>query len=105
MSTAISDESHLVPIDQLDEAIVNLASHINQSSYELLVLVRQFDERVGWLKWGFESCADWLHWRCDFSLCTAREKVRVAHALKIQPRLRRISHALALPSGPRKPLE
>jgi len=61
MSTVISDECHLVPIDQLDEAIVNLASHINQSSYELLVLVRQFDERVGWLKWGFESCADWLH--------------------------------------------
>lgn len=85
MSTAISDESHLVPIDQLDEAIVNLASHINQSTYELLVLVRQFDERVGWLKWGFESCADWLHWRCDFSICTAREKVRVAHALKTQP--------------------
>jgi len=85
MSTAISNESHLVPIDQLDEAIVNLASRINQGTYELLVLVRQFDERVGWLKWGFESCADWLHWRCDFSLCTAREKVRVAHALKTQP--------------------
>ena len=85
MSTVIRNDSHLVPIDQLDEAIVNLASRINQSTYELLVLVRQFDERVGWLKWGFESCADWLHWRCDFSMSTAREKVRVAHALKCQP--------------------
>ena len=85
MSTVISDESHLVPIDELDKAIANLASRINQHAYEMLVLVRQFDERVGWLKWGFESCAEWLHWRCDFSLCTAREKVRVAHALKTQP--------------------
>jgi len=85
MSTAIPVDSDLVPIDELDKAIATLASRINQDSYELLVLVRQFDERVGWLKWGFESCTEWLHWRCDFSLCTAREKIRVAHALKTQP--------------------
>src|SRR5690606_34002367 len=39
----------------------------------------------GWLRWGFHSCADWLHWRCDLSLSAAREKVRVAHALKTLP--------------------
>ena len=49
------------------------------------MLVRQFDERAGWLEWGFGNCAEWLHYRCDLSMNAAREKVRVAHALKILP--------------------
>lgn len=49
------------------------------------MLVRQFDERAGWLKWGLANCAEWLHWRCDLSMSAAREKVRVAHALKTLP--------------------
>ena len=69
-------------IDELDRAIVNLSARINAASYELLVLIRRFDERAGWLQWGFANCAEWLHWRCDLSLSAAREKVRVAHALK-----------------------
>jgi len=72
-------------IDELDRAIVKLATHINAASYELLVLVRRFDERAGWLKWGFSNCSQWLHWRCDLSLSAARERVRVAHALKTLP--------------------
>jgi hypothetical protein len=74
-----------IAIDQLDEAIVSLAARINASTYELLVLIREFDERAGWLKWGLESCSQWLHWRCDLSRCAAREKVRVAHGLKDLP--------------------
>jgi hypothetical protein len=35
---------------------------------------------------GFQSCAEWLHWRCDIGLSAAREKVRVAHALTTYPR-------------------
>lgn len=77
-------EDHL-SIDDLDRGIVNLAARINAATYELLVLVRQFDERAGWLKWGLANCAEWLHWRCDLSMSAAREKVRVAHALKILP--------------------
>jgi len=72
-------------IDDLDRAIVLLSARINAASYELLVLVRRFDERAGWLKWGFSNCAEWLHWRCDLSISAAREKVRVAHALKTLP--------------------
>jgi hypothetical protein len=77
--------SDLPSIDDLDRAIVNLSSRINAETYELLVLVRQFDERAGWLKWGLRNCAEWLHYRCDFSMNAAREKVRVAHALKTLP--------------------
>ncbi|MDH3439268.1 MAG: HNH endonuclease [Gammaproteobacteria bacterium] len=40
--------------------------------------------RIG-LQWGLDNCAEWLAWRCDLSLTTAREKVRVAHALKSLP--------------------
>ena len=75
----------LPDIDDLDRAIVSLSTRINAATYELLVLIRQFDERAGWLKWGFLNCADWLHWRCDLSTSAAREKVRVAHALKVLP--------------------
>jgi len=77
--------NRLPSIDDLDQAIVNLATRINAETYELLVLVRQFDERAGWLKWGLCNCAEWLHYRCDLSMSAAREKVRVAHALKTLP--------------------
>ncbi|HUF79879.1 MAG TPA: DUF222 domain-containing protein, partial [Burkholderiales bacterium] len=74
-------------IDALDHAIVALAGRLNAATHDLLVLIRRFDERGGWLRWGFESCADWLHWRCDLSMSACREKVRVAHALKTLPEI------------------
>ncbi|MFQ5608861.1 MAG: DUF222 domain-containing protein [Woeseiaceae bacterium] len=74
-----------VPIEELDRDILNLCRSINAATYELLTLIRQFDERVGWCKWGLSSCTEWLAWRCDLSMATAREKVRVAHALKALP--------------------
>ena len=85
MTPLITPEEDYVSIDELDRGIVNLAARINAATYELLVLVRQFDERAGWLKWGLANCAEWLHWRCDLSMSAAREKVRVAHALKTLP--------------------
>ena len=72
MSPKKSPKNHLISIDELDRGIVNLAGRINAATYELLVLVRQFDERAGWLEWGLPSsgtevgnCAEWLHFRCD----------------------------------------
>jgi len=85
ISQAYSQDNGHPDIDDLDRAIVNLAARINAASYELLVLVRRFDERGGWLKWGFSNCSEWLHWRCDLSLSAARERVRVAHSLKTLP--------------------
>ena len=85
MKPAKSPHDSLPSIDELDRGIVTLAARINASTYELLVLVRQFDERAGWLQWGLANCAEWLHWRCDLSMSASREKVRVAHALKALP--------------------
>jgi hypothetical protein len=80
-----SPAARLLSIDELDRDIVNLTDRLSAGTFELLVLIRQFDERAGWLKWGLANCAEWLHWRCDLSMSTAREKVRVAHALKTLP--------------------
>jgi len=77
--------TELTPIEALDQSILNFCARINSATYDLLVMIREFDERGGCLKWGLDCTATWLAWRCDLSMATAREKVRVAHALKHLP--------------------
>ncbi len=72
-------------IDDLDAEICTLARQMNAQTYRLLVLVREFDDRLGWAKWGLRNCAEWLAWRCGLSLSAAREKVRTAQALRAMP--------------------
>jgi hypothetical protein len=72
-------------IDDLDAAICVLTTQQNAVEYRLLLLVREFDDRCGWAKWNFASCAQWLAWRCGIGRSAAREKVRVAHALRDVP--------------------
>jgi hypothetical protein len=76
----------LSEIDQLADAIATLAARLHAATYELLVLLREFDQRAGWND-GFLSCAHWLHWRTGIDLGAAREKVRVARALADLPRI------------------
>ena len=72
-------------VEALADRIADLAARIQAATCELLVLIRQFDERDGWE--GFASCAHWLSWRIGLAPGAAREKVRVAHALAKLPRL------------------
>jgi len=74
------------PVEQLGETIADLAARIHAATYDLLVMLREFDERNGWTN-GFMSCAHWLHWRTGIDLGAAREKVRVAKALPSLPLL------------------
>ena len=77
------DRAALTPtIDDLDAAICRLARRTNAETCQFLLLVRDFDDRFGWLKWSCRSCAEWLAWRCGLSVSAAREHVRVAHALR-----------------------
>jgi hypothetical protein len=69
-----------MPLDALGEAIAELAGRIHAATYELLVMLREFDAEGGWNN-GFLSCAHWLSWRTGIDMGTAREKVRVARAL------------------------
>ena len=84
--------------DALGERIAVLAARLHAATYELLVLLGQFDAENGWNN-GFLSCAHWLHstptrtprasgapaWRTGIDLGAAREKVRVARALPALP--------------------
>ena len=72
--------------EQLGEAIAELSARIQAATYELLVLIREFDAGAGW-NTGFCSCAHWLNWRTGLDLGAAREKVRVARALGDLPLL------------------
>lgn len=81
-------EDPTADLDRLGNEIAELSAHIQAATYQLLVLIREFDNRGGWGT-GFRSCAHWLNWRTGLDLGAAREKVRVAHALADLPVLSR----------------
>ena len=72
-------------MEQLADRIAELSARIQAATYELLFLIRQFDQREGWSD--FNSCAHWLSWRAGLAPGAAREHVRVARALADLPRL------------------
>ena len=80
-----SNDVHDLPLDQVEEEITTLAGHIAAATARFLVLLATFDTREGWAGAGIKSCAHWLSWRCGMSLSTAREHLRVAHALTDLP--------------------
>ncbi len=82
--TSESVDSH--DAHALGETIASIAAGLHAATYQLLVLLREFDARSGWNN-GFLSCAHWLHWRTGFDLGASREKVRVARALPALPRI------------------
>ncbi len=84
MADRQTDLAHLTPTERLGEQIATLAARIDAATYQLLVLIRSFDEQEGWSN-GFASCAHWLTWRIGLAPNAARERVRVARALAELP--------------------
>ena len=82
----VASEDRCEEIDRLGEKIAELSAHIDAATYRLLVLIADFDERNGW-NTGFRCCAHWLNWRTGLAMGAARERVRVARALRALPRL------------------
>ncbi len=76
-------------LEHLGEQIAELAARITAATYQLLAMIRDFDERGGWHSayGGFHTCAHWLSWRTGLARGPAREKVRVARALGELPAL------------------
>ena len=72
--------------ERMGEEIATLAARIDAATYELLVLIRKFDELGNW-GCGFLSCAHVLHWRIGLAPGAARERVRIARALGYLPRI------------------
>ncbi len=76
----IDKETSMNAKERMGEEIATLAARIDAATYELLVLIRKFDEEEGW-NCGFLTCAHWLTWRIGLAPSAARERVRVARAL------------------------
>jgi len=74
----------------LEIQITDLSAHIHAATYRLLELIREYDDSHGWTGPGLNTCAHWLNWKCGLSLGAAREKVRVAHALKDLPMISKL---------------
>ena len=95
MNTPTTSETHRSPSpddlrrrreerNRLENEIAELSARIDAAVYELLVRIRRFDELEGWS--GATSYPQWLSWRANLAPGTAREYVRVAHALAKLPK-------------------
>ena len=71
--------------DALAAEITTLAGHLNAAQYRFLKLLDEFDREQGWAGPGVRSLAHWLNWKCGLGDLAAREKVRVARALRELP--------------------
>ena len=73
--------------EQLADEIGRLSSYLYAAEHRLLTLLREFDAGRGWEGLGFPSCACWLNFACGMDRVTARERMRVAHALGRLPKV------------------
>ena len=73
---------------ELAEGLVELRRRINADEARWLMLVAEFDRREVWRADGHVSMVDWLVVRCGLGRSTAKERVRVAHALGRRPLVR-----------------
>lgn len=71
--------------EELESELTTLAGHINAANYRFLKLMDEFDKYEGWCGDGIYSFAHWLNWKCGIGHMMAREKVRVARALRDLP--------------------
>jgi hypothetical protein len=75
-------------LEELEEELATLASHIYAGTCRWLELVGELDRRGEWAEAGCGSCAEWLAWRCGLLPRAAREHVRVARRLPELPLVR-----------------
>ncbi|MPZ52344.1 MAG: DUF222 domain-containing protein [Acidimicrobiia bacterium] len=72
-------------VDELAEGIPALTVLMDRAEAARLGMVGEFDRRGGADVTAHTSTTSWLKDRCDISGSTAREKVRVARALRLMP--------------------
>jgi hypothetical protein len=81
-------ESAAMCTQSLCAEIVSLCADIHRAEYRLLSLIEELDAAKSWRHEAMPSCAHWLNAHCGLDLVTAREKVRIAHALPRLPLIR-----------------
>ena len=77
----------LMPLAGVERELCTLAGQIASATCRFLCLLADFDARKGWVGVNVRSYAQWLSWRCGLDARTAREHLRVAHALARLPRV------------------
>jgi 5-methylcytosine-specific restriction endonuclease McrA len=77
-------DAETLTVDELEQELASLASHLYAGMCRWLELVAEVDRRgaMGC------TCSEWLAWRCGLTPRTAREHVRVARVLKELPLIR-----------------
>lgn len=78
--TALTDE-------ELREEVATWAARVAAGEAQLIALIGELETRGAWGGVGILSCAHWLSWQCGMGLGAARERVRVAVALRGLPRV------------------
>jgi 5-methylcytosine-specific restriction endonuclease McrA len=81
MATKEGTDLTALSLDELEDELATLASHLYAGTCRWLELVAEADRRGGWAESGRGSCAEWLAWRCALTPRAAREHVRVARRL------------------------
>jgi hypothetical protein len=69
----------------LQQEITALWGQITAATHRFLELVAELDDQRGWNGAGMINCAHWLNVYCGIGMVAAREKVRVAHAIRLLP--------------------
>ena len=70
-----------------EEELATLSAHLDAATYRQLVLIRQLDECGHWANAGATTCAAWLSFRIGMAESAARERLRIAHALRDLPKV------------------
>ena len=73
--------------DELVVALATWSGRVAAGEAVLLGLLGELDARGAWAQVGVLSCAHWAAWKLGLTPTTAREKVRVARALRDLPLL------------------
>jgi hypothetical protein len=68
--------------ERLEAEITTQAGHLAAAECRWLALIAEHDRREAWKQWECRSGAHWLSWHASLDVRSAREKLRVAHALE-----------------------
>jgi Domain of unknown function (DUF222) len=74
-------------LSELASQIIRLNNGLNAATYKWLMLVAEYEDRVSWPDGEIQSCAHWLQKKCGLKIGAARERLRVAWALKDLPKI------------------
>ena len=76
-----------MPLERLEAVLTEAAGHLAAAECHFLLAMAAYDRREGWPEWGCRSCSYWLSCAGGMGLRAAQEKLRVAHALALFPRI------------------